>query len=222
LEHTPHPSVAGLLEQLQLMDKKHWLIDISLVIIIIVMGVFVYLELSRTFDFMRQRSSISPANGNNALVEVNEGVPNVDVVLNEGTQEEGNELKWISLEGETLSLSDFEGMPLLVNFWATWCPPCLAEMPLIQDYADQYQDQLVVLAINAGEDEAVVRNFVTQQNLELTFLLDPTNSAARYYRVYGFPTSLFFDDDGVLQSTHIGELNDVLIQKYLLKIGIGE
>jgi thiol-disulfide isomerase/thioredoxin len=204
------------------MDKKHWLIDISLVIIIIVMGVFVYLELSRTFDFMRQRSSISPANGNNALVEVNEGVPNVDVVLNEGTQEEGNELKWISLEGETLSLSDFEGMPLLVNFWATWCPPCLAEMPLIQDYADQYQDQLVVLAINAGEDEAVVRNFVTQQNLELTFLLDPTNSAARYYRVYGFPTSLFFDDDGVLQSTHIGELNDVLIQKYLLKIGIGE
>jgi thiol-disulfide isomerase/thioredoxin len=211
-----------LLEQLQLMDKKHWLIDISLVIIIIVMGVFVYLELSRTFDFMRQRSSISPANGNNALVEVNEGVPNVDVVLNEGTQVEGNELKWISLEGETLSLSDFEGMPLLVNFWATWCPPCLAEMPLIQDYADQYQDQLVVLAINAGEDEAVVRNFVTQQNLELTFLLDPTNSAARYYRVYGFPTSLFFDDDGVLQSTHIGELNDVLIQKYLLKIGIGE
>jgi thiol-disulfide isomerase/thioredoxin len=211
-----------LLEQLQLMDKKHWLIDISLVIIIIVMGVFVYLELSRTFDFMRQRSSISPANDNYALVEFNEGVANVEEVLNQGTQKKGDELKWTSLEGETLSLSDFEGMPLLVNFWATWCPPCLAEMPLIQDYADQYQDQLVVLAINAGEDEAVVRNFVKQQNLELTFLLDPTNSAARHYRVYGFPTTFFFDEDGVLQSTHIGELNDVLIQKYLIKIGIGE
>jgi thiol-disulfide isomerase/thioredoxin len=204
------------------MDRKHWLIDISLVVIIIVMGVFVYLELSRTFDFMWQRSGSPPTIANDALVEVDEGATNGEVVLNEVSQEEGDELKWISLEGDTLSLSDFEGKPLLVNFWATWCPPCLAEMPLIQDIADQYQDQLVILAINAGEDEAVVRDFVTQQNLELTFLLDPTNSAAKYFRVYGFPTSLFFDEDGVLQSTHIGELNDALLQKYLLKIGIGE
>ena len=144
------------------------------------------------------------------------------VVPNESIQEGGEELSWVSLEGKNLSLSDFEGTPLLVNFWATWCPPCLAEMPLIQDFADQYQDQLVVLAINAGEDEAVVRDFVMQQNLELTFLLDPTNSAAKYFRVYGFPTTLFFDGDGVLQSTHIGELNEALIQRYLLKIGIGE
>ena len=204
------------------MNKKHWLIDISLVFIIIVMGVFVYLELSRTFDFMRQRSGSPPTIANDALVEVDAGASNGEVVLNEVSQEEGDELKWISLEGETLSLSDFEGKPLLVNFWATWCPPCLAEMPLIQDIADQYQDQLVILAINAGEDEAVVRDFVTQQNLGLTFLLDPTNSAAKYFRVYGFPTSLFFDEDGVIQSTHIGELNDALLQKYLLKIGIGE
>jgi thiol-disulfide isomerase/thioredoxin len=204
------------------MNKKHWLIDISLVFIIIVMGVFVYLELSRTFDFMRQRSAPPPTTANDALVEVEKRTSTVEVALNEGSQEEEDGLKWISLEGETLSLSDFEGKPLLVNFWATWCPPCLAEMPLIQDYADQYQDQLVILAINAGEDEAVVRDFVTQQNLRLTFLLDPTNSAAKYFRVYGFPTTLFFDKDGVLQSTHIGELNDALIQKYLLLIGIGE
>lgn len=204
------------------MNKKHWLIDISLVVIIIVMGVFVYLELSRTFDFMRQRSGSPTTSANAALVEVDEWAPNVEVVLNEGSQEDGDGLKWISLEGETLTLSDFEGKPLLVNFWATWCPPCLAEMPLIQEYADQYQDQLVILAINVGEDEAVVRDFVTQQNLDLTFLLDPTNSAAKYFRVYGFPTSLFIDEDGVLQSTHIGELNDALLQKYLLKIGIGE
>ena len=204
------------------MDKKHWLIDISLVVIIIVMGFFVYLELSRTFDFMRQRAGSSSTEGSDALVEVDPRGSNVDAVVNQSSEEAGDGLNWISLEGETLSLSDFEGMPLLVNFWATWCPPCLAEMPLIQDYADQYQGQLVVLAINAGEDEAVVRDFVTQQNLELIFLLDPNNSAAKYFRVYGFPTSLFFDKAGVLQSTHIGELNDALLQKYLLQIGIGE
>lgn len=204
------------------MNKKHWLIDISLVIIIIMMGVFVYLELSRNFDFNRQRSGSIPTNANDSLVEIAETPSTMEVVSNESSQQDGEALKWISLEGETLSFSDFEGKPLLVNFWATWCPPCLAEMPLIQDYADQYRGQLVVLAINAGEDEAVVRDFVTQQNLELTFLLDPTNSAAKYFRVYGFPTSLFFDEDGVLQSTHIGELNDALLQKYLLKNGIGE
>ena len=204
------------------MNKKHWLIDISLVFIIIVMGVFVYLELSRTFDSIRQISGSPSTTANDALVEVDKRTSTLEVVLNEGNPEEGDGLKWISLEGEALSLSDFEGKPLLVNFWATWCPPCLAEMPLIQDYADQYQGQLVILAINAGEDEAVVRDFVTQHNLRLTFLLDPTNSAAKYFRVYGFPTSLFFDEDGVLQSTHIGELNDALIQKNLLLIGIGE
>lgn len=204
------------------MNNKHWLIDISLVVIIIVMGVFVYLELSRTFDFMRQRSGSPTTTANDTLVEIDETPSSVKVVVNESNQEDGEALKWISLDGETLSLSDFEGMPLLVNFWATWCPPCLAEMPLIQKYADLYQDQLVVLAINAGEDEAVVRDFVSRQNLELTFLLDPTNSAAKQYRVYGFPTSLFFDEDGVLQATHIGELNEALLQKYLLKIGIGE
>jgi thiol-disulfide isomerase/thioredoxin len=204
------------------MNKKHWLIDISLVFIIIVMAVFVYLELSRTLNFMRQRSDSPPTTANDTLVEIDETPSSVDVVLNESSQKDKESLKWISLEGEPLSLSDFDGLPLLVNLWATWCPPCLAEMPLIQDYADQYQDQLVVLAINAGEDEAVVRDFVMQQNLKLTFVLDPTNSAAKYFRVYGFPTTLFFDEDGVLQSTHIGELNDALLQKYLLKIGIGE
>ncbi|MBW6466253.1 MAG: TlpA family protein disulfide reductase [Brevefilum sp.] len=204
------------------MNKKHWLIDISLIVIIAVMGVFVYLELNRTFDFMRQRSSSTQSIGTDTLIEVDEAASSLEVVVNNSSQEAGEELRWLSLEGELLSLSDFEGKPLLVNFWATWCPPCLAEMPLIQDYADQYQDQLVVLAINAGEEEAVVRDFVTRHNLELTFLLDPTNSAAKHFRVYGFPTSLFFDENGVLQSTHIGELNETLIANYLLKIGIGE
>jgi thiol-disulfide isomerase/thioredoxin len=204
------------------MNKKHWLIDISLIVTIVVMGVFVYLELSRTFDFMRQRSGSTQPIDIDSLIEGDEGASNQEVIVNNSSHEAADELSWISLEGELLSLSDFEGKPLLVNFWATWCPPCLAEMPLIQDYADQYRDQLVVLAINAGEEEAVVQDFVTHHNLELTFLLDPTNSAAKHFRVYGFPTSLFFDENGVLQSTHIGELNESLIENYLSKIGIGE
>jgi thiol-disulfide isomerase/thioredoxin len=204
------------------MNKNHWLIDISLIVLIVVMGVFVYLELSRSFDFMRQRSGSTQPIDTDSLIEADEGASSQEVIVNNSSQEVGDELSWISLEGELLSLSDFEGKPLLVNFWATWCPPCLAEMPLIQGYADQYQDQLIVLAINAGEEEAVVRDFVASHNLELNFLLDPTNSAAKHYRVYGFPTSLFFDENGVLQSTHIGELNESLIENYLLKIGIGE
>lgn len=204
------------------MNKKQWLIDISLIVIIIVMGVFVVIELNRTYDFIRQRSNASPTEPVDVVIESNQTEDLLELIIDEPLQVDENGLNLMNLDGETLALSDFQGTPLLINFWATWCPPCLEEMPLLQAYADRYQGDLAVLAINAGEDALVVRDFVAQQELTLTILLDPTGAAINQYRVYGFPTTLFFDADGDLRSTHIGELNDDLIDEYLLTIGIGE
>jgi thiol-disulfide isomerase/thioredoxin len=204
------------------LNKKHWLIDLSLIVIIIAMGVFVYIELSRTFDFMRQRSSSSARETVENQQDANLSMVLPTIQVDELVREEPVELRLSNLAGESVALSDFHGTPLLINFWATWCPPCLQEMPLLQAYAERYTGELTILAINAGEDEDVVRAFVTEQDLELSFLLDPTNSAARYFRVYGFPTSLFFDKDAELQATFIGELDEELLDMYLLKIGINE
>lgn len=126
-----------------------------------------------------------------------------------------------NLDGERVALSDFLGIAVMVNFWATWCPPCRAEMPLIQEYAAANHGQLVVLAINAGEENNIVQHFVDGQNFEdLNFLLDPTNSVADLYRVPGLPTSLFIDAEGLLQSVHIGELDEDLLTAYLAEIGV--
>lgn len=203
-------------------NKKHWLIDASLIVLIIVMGVFVVVELGRTFDFMRQQAGSSQTPPAAFIPETEGENPNPEVIAQEPESSDENPSGIFTMEGEAVSLSDFEGTPMLVNFWATWCPPCLQEMPLIQDYAERYNEELVVLAINAGEDEAVVREFVAKHAFGLNFFLDPSGTAAQQFRVYGFPTTLFFDDQGNLVSTHIGELNADLLDRNLLKIGLGE
>lgn len=202
--------------------KKHWLIDISLIVIIIVMGVFVVLELRRTFSLMRQQVNSSPFVRVELTPESEQSNSDPDVIVDEPASPEEQPYELIDLDGEDITLSAYEGTPLLVNFWATWCPPCLEEMSLIQEYADRYEGDLVVLAINAGEDLAIVRDFIDRHQLRLIVLLDPSNTVSRHYRVFGFPTTLFFDDEGTLVSTHIGELNAALLDRYLLKIGLYE
>jgi thiol-disulfide isomerase/thioredoxin len=200
--------------------EKPWLIDVGLVVIIIVMAVFVVVELNRTYNFMRDFFNPSPTE--TPQIQMDATMSTTDQEADEIILKTQVGWQLTSLDGEVVSLSDFKGKPVLVNFWATWCPPCLAEMPLIQEYADRYKNDLVVLAINAGEDEIVVREFVTLHDLALIFLLDPANVASAQHRIYGYPTTLFFDADGILQATHIGELDQGLIERNLAKIGIGE
>ena len=219
------------------MKQKNWLKDLSLIFIIIVMGVFLFIELGRTYDFMRQRSNASQETEPTALKTESENLepepgevsletdlqsPELnDGVLNIFTGDH-QRLQLSDLYGNPVELADFRGKSVLLNFWATWCPPCLEEMPLIETYAVQHQDELVVLAINAGEDERVVQEFSDQHGFSFNILLDPTNSAARNFFVYGYPTTMFFNEEGYIQSTHIGELNEDLLVNYLITIGIGE
>ena len=202
--------------------KKNWVIDITLVVIIIVMGFFVYLQLDRLVDFVRgwtENTSVeSTENSENEIPQTVTPAPENE----DQAPAEAPDFQLVNLEGETVALSDHRGSVVLVNFWATWCPPCRAEMPLLQEFAERYDQQMVVLAVNSGEDEPVVRNFVETTGLDLVFLLDPTNSVATLYRVRGFPTSLFIDEDGILQATHIGELDETLLMSYLQKVGVAE
>lgn len=202
--------------------KKNWVIDITLVVIIIVMGFFVYLQLDRLVDFVRgwtENTSVeSTENSENEISPTVTPAPENE----DQAPAEAPDFQLVNLEGETVALSDHRGSVVLVNFWATWCPPCRAEMPLLQEFAERYDQQMVVLAVNSGEDEPVVRNFVETTGLDLVFLLDPTNSVATLYRVRGFPTSLFIDENGILQATHIGELDETLLMSYLQKVGVAE
>ncbi len=86
---------------------------------------------------------------------------------------------------------------VLLNFWATWCPPCRLEMPQFQTLYERYQDKgLQILAINVGEDEKTVRDFLGQRTLSFPVLLDREGLVAARYRVEAFPTTVLLDAEG--------------------------
>ncbi|MBE0698936.1 MAG: TlpA family protein disulfide reductase [Anaerolineaceae bacterium] len=126
------------------------------------------------------------------------------------------------LDGEPLKISGVRGKPLILNFWATWCPPCKEEMPLLAQYADAYSDQLVVIGVNYAEEKDLVERFVNEQNITFPILLDKSGTVADIYFVRNYPMTFFIDKDGVLRAQHLGQLtNDVMI-RYLELIGITE
>jgi len=110
-----------------------------------------------------------------------------------------------NLDGQSISLSDFKGKPVLINFWATWCRPCVFEMPYLQEIHDEWSGKgLVVLAINRGESSSKVEQFLQSNNLSLPVLLDTKLDVFRRYNIRGIPTTFFIDKDGIIQEKIIG------------------
>ena len=128
------------------------------------------------------------------------------------------ELKTIN--GEDISLLDFRGQPVMVNFWALWCGPCIEEMPLIQERYKQHNSNFVVLAIEEGSSVASVGNYVHE--LQFSFLvLQGTEALKRQFNIRAYPTSIFIDAEGVVQSIVIGSLSGTGLDAELAKIGVG-
>ncbi len=112
-----------------------------------------------------------------------------------------------TLDGQSVTLSDLRGQAVVVNFWASWCPPCRAEMPAIQDmYADYAGRGLVVLAVNAASQDTLAdtQSFITENNLTFPVLLDTTGSINTLYGVTSLPTTFFIGPDGVINEIVIG------------------
>lgn len=110
-------------------------------------------------------------------------------------------------EGETVSLSQFRGQAVLVNLWATWCPPCRAEMPAIQKLYEEYKDQgFVVLAINMTyqDNPQAVVPFIQERNLTFPILIEDTGHVAEQYELRSLPSSFFISRDGIIQEVVIG------------------
>jgi len=125
-----------------------------------------------------------------------------------------------NLDGQTISLSELQGKPVLINFWATWCPPCRAEMPYLQQIYEEWSGKgLVLLTINVGESSAQAKRFLQTYNLSLPTLLDTKKIVLRKYNITGIPTSFFIDKDGIIQAKIIGAFpSKKSIERHLNKI----
>ncbi len=117
-----------------------------------------------------------------------------------------------TLEGKSITLGEYRGKIVLINFWATWCPPCRAEMPELNAVAQAHRDQLIVLAINNGETIERVQSFVAEFQLTFPVLLDPDGAVASKYAVLGLPTSFFVDRNGLVRAANIGAMSRAYIE----------
>jgi len=125
-----------------------------------------------------------------------------------------------NLEGVSVSLSDFRGNPVMINFWSTQCPPCVREMPDIQSmYEEQSVKGLVLLPVNINGTSSQVKDFLQSHDLFLPVLLDINQNVARKYGIQYIPTTFFIDEEGIIQVVKVGAFpNKEAIENDLNKI----
>ena len=122
-------------------------------------------------------------------------------------------------QGNQVSLSGFRGRPVMINFWATWCPPCRYEMPFMETvYRERAADGLVILAVSIDEDPNEVPRFMKEFGITFPVVLDTDQSVATKYRIRPIPTSFFVDKDGVIRDMQIGAMDKKTILKKLSKV----
>jgi peroxiredoxin len=126
------------------------------------------------------------------------------------------------VDGNAVSLEEYRGQVVLLNFWATWCGPCRLEMPTFQQrYEALREDGFTVLAVNYDESEEQVRAFREELGLIFPLLLDPGGEVQRQYRIRGYPTSVLIDRAGGVHQIHVGFMSESELDNYLDELGLG-
>jgi peroxiredoxin len=126
----------------------------------------------------------------------------------------------VDLHGQQIKISDFQGRFGIINFWATWCIPCLNELPVLQSrYDASNRAEFFVLAVNAGESKEKILLFLEDFDLTFHILLDPESEVQKLYQVKGYPVSFILDRDGFIRFIHYGAINEKQLEGYLSKVG---
>lgn len=149
--------------------------------------------------------------------EISEQNESEDVGLEEG--QTAPDFLLTTLEGEEARLSEFRGQPVIINFWATWCPPCRAEMPDLQKLYEA--EDVEILAVNLTESEQSeegVQDFIDELGLTFPVPMDQNSIVSEMYEVQAYPTSYIVDSDGKIQFTARGAINYDIMQRELSNI----
>ncbi len=126
------------------------------------------------------------------------------------------ELALNDLQGKQASLADYRGQVVLVNNWATWCPPCKAEMPTLEAYYQAHQGQnFILIGIEAGEPVTDVAQFVQSYQLTFPIWLDPDGKATDAFQNNALPSSYVMDETGAVRLLWNGAISRQMLEKYL-------
>ncbi len=121
-----------------------------------------------------------------------------------------------NVNGETESLADFSGQVLLLNNWATWCPPCKAEMPTLKKFHDAHSAEgFTIIAVEAGDGKEEVLEFADSLGLTFPIWLDPDGAALNAFKNGSLPNSYVIDRSGTVRYAWTGEISLAMLEKYV-------
>jgi peroxiredoxin len=110
-----------------------------------------------------------------------------------------------TVDSREISLSDYRGRPVILNFWASWCGPCRYEVPAFKAFYERYpEEQVVIIAVSTQDDPDSARGYSIADGLKFVIPVDPRGVVANLYNVRGLPTTFIIDENGVIKSIKIG------------------
>lgn len=128
-----------------------------------------------------------------------------------------------NINAESKSLTDYLGQVVLVNNWATWCPPCKAEMPTLEAYYEDHAEEgFVIVAVESGEPRDVVAAFARDYNLKFQVWLDPEGASTRAFGNGNLPNSYVIDRTGTVRYAWTGEVSRETLEKYVTPLLSGQ
>lgn len=161
----------------------------------------------------------SVTEGNKEITPVeaptSEDIPGVDLSqVKEGNPAPNFELT--TLAGETVQLSDYKGKKVILNFWATWCPPCKAEMPHMQNFYEKNKgNDIEILAVNLtsmDKGKTDIENFVQEYGLTFDIPLDEEGTIGAQYQAFSIPTSYIIDSKGIITKKIVGPMDEDMMK----------
>ncbi|WOE40004.1 TlpA disulfide reductase family protein [Acinetobacter chinensis] len=133
-------------------------------------------------------------------------------------QQQFPQITLMGLDQKSYSLDQFYGKPVVINLWASWCPPCHREMPVLEKAQTDYPDVQFVM-INQSESAQTVQQYLQKNQLSFQhMLMDPSAETAYETGMYGLPSTLFYNAQGELKETHMGEISPAVLRQKLNSI----
>lgn len=128
-----------------------------------------------------------------------------------------------TLDGKEAKLSDYRGQKVILNFWATWCPPCKAEIPHMEKYYKNHakKDHVEILAVNltkSDKDENYIKDFIKSYDMTYPVLLDTEGEQQKQYEIVTIPTTFIIDTKGVIQKKIVGPMDQNMMIKTIASI----
>ncbi|GIP32351.1 redoxin domain-containing protein [Paenibacillus sp. J2TS4] len=127
--------------------------------------------------------------------------------------------KLFDLEGKAQRLEDWKGKPVVVNFWATYCPPCREEMPDLQKQYEKWAASgVIIVGVNVGESKVTAQSFIKQANVTFPILLDSEEMIRKQYGVTEYPSTVFIRADGTIEQIKVGMMDEAFIEQSVSKL----